>query len=214
VVLSLLAFGLLQNVEQRNLSLQADDAAATRTAALSEAIHDRLALEASARLIFDVSDEVTRPGFGEVDHALASAVGGLKALFFLRRVEASERPTFEEWRGHDLEGFQIRDLASTGGLVPAADRDVYFPVDFVEPSNAFAGLDAAGDPRCRKALDATADFNTIAGAVAPGAARRLECRAVRRRSRVPLAQRAAGSGGAAARAPRVRGDPDGRSTTC
>ena len=61
VVLSLLAFGMLQNVEQRNLTLQASDAVATRTAALGEAIHDRLALVASARLIFDVSDEVTVP---------------------------------------------------------------------------------------------------------------------------------------------------------
>ena len=168
VVLSLLAFGMLQNVEQRNLTLQASDAVATRTAALGEAIHDRLALVASARLIFDVSDEVTRPGFGELNRALASDIVGLKALFFLRRVEPTERSSFEEWREHDLEGFRLRDVAPTGGLTPAADRDVYFPIDFAEPSNAFAGVDPAGDPRCRKVLDVATDFNEVAGVVAPG----------------------------------------------
>jgi signal transduction histidine kinase len=168
VVLSLLAFAMLQGVEERNVSLQAADAVSTRTAALNEAIHDRLALVASARVIFDVSDEVTRPGFGELNRALASDVVGLKALFFLRRIDASERSSFEEWREHDLQGFRIRDVAPTGGLTAAADRSVYFPIDFVEPSNAFAGLDPAGDPRCRKALDLAADFNTVRGAVAPG----------------------------------------------
>jgi signal transduction histidine kinase len=166
-VLSLLAFALLQSVEQRNLSLQAAEAASTRTAALSQAIHDRLALVASARLIFDVSDEVSRAGFGELNRALASDIAGLQALFYLRRVDATERGAFEEWRERDLQGFRIRDVAPAGGLVPAADRDVYFPIDFVEPSNAFAGVDPAGDPRSRKALDAAADFNTITGTVAP-----------------------------------------------
>jgi signal transduction histidine kinase len=165
-VLSLLAFALLQSVEQQNLSLHAAEAASTRTAALSEAIHDRLALVASARLIFDVSDEVTRAGFGELNRALASDIAGLKALFYLRRVDATERGAFEEWRERDLQGFRIRDVAPTGGLAPAADRDVYFPIDFVEPSNGFAGVDPAGDPRSRRALDAAADFNTIAGTVA------------------------------------------------
>jgi signal transduction histidine kinase len=168
VVLSVLAFALLQGVEERNVSLQAADAVSTRTASLNEAIHDRLALVASARLIFDVSDEVTRSSFGELNRALASDVVGLKALFFLRRIEATERSSFEEWREHDLQGFKIRDVAPGGGQAPAADRAVYFPIDFVEPSNALAGLDPGGDPRCRKALDAATDFNQIAGTVGPG----------------------------------------------
>jgi signal transduction histidine kinase len=168
VLLSLLAFRLLGNIDQRNLGLEAADAAATRTAALTGTIHDRLALVASARVLFEVSDSVTRAGFGELARAVGPSLTGVRALFFLRRVEASERTTFEEWREHELQGFLIRDLLPTGVSQPASDRNVYFPIDYEEPSNELAGLDPAGDPRCRAALDAAADFNRQAAAAAPG----------------------------------------------
>src|SRR5262249_27167031 len=170
VLLSLLASTLLGSAEQRSLGLEAADAAATRTAALTGAVHDGLGLVASARVLFEVSDGVTRAGFGQLTRALGSNISGLRAFFFLRRVEASERTTFEELREHDLEGFVIRDVLPTGASRPARDRSVYFPIDFAEPSNDLAGLDPGGDPRCRAALDEAAGFNRQAAAVG---ARRL-----------------------------------------
>ncbi|MFP6582837.1 MAG: CHASE domain-containing protein [Candidatus Hydrogenedentota bacterium] len=84
----------------------------------------------------------------------------IQALEWIPRVKAADREMFEQSRRADYPDFRIRDRAPTGEMLPAAPRDEYFPVGYVEPyegNEKAVGYDLASDDTRRASLYASAD---------------------------------------------------------
>lgn len=96
------------------------------------------------------SHDVNRWEFSNFAHQILPQNSGFKAVLWLPHVTGKQRKAFEAALQNDgLYGLRLRELAADGALVPAADRDRYIPVAYVEPFDASGGLigvDLAKDP--------------------------------------------------------------------
>jgi len=96
------------------------------------------------------SHDVNRWEFSNFAHQILPQNSGFKAVLWLPHVAGAQRKAFEAALQSDgLFGLRVRELAADGALVPAADRDRYIPVAYVEPfeaSGSLIGVDLAKDP--------------------------------------------------------------------
>lgn len=86
---------------------------------------------------FAGSDHVTEDGFQTFVSFAVPRHNSIRALEWLPRVPDSMRKEFEaeaEVGGHS--GYAIRQLDAQGDLVPAARREEYFPIRYVEPRDS------------------------------------------------------------------------------
>lgn len=96
------------------------------------------------------SHDVNRWEFSNFAHQILPQNSGFKAVLWLPHIAGAQRNSFEAALQSDgLFGLRLRELAADGALVPAADRDRYIPVAYVEPfeaSGSLIGVDLAQDP--------------------------------------------------------------------
>jgi PAS domain S-box-containing protein len=108
----------------------------------------RIAGKAKALAAFaDATPELAPGQFSTFAHSLLDNRHDLRALLWIPRVTAAERPAFEAilQRNGKGAGF-ISERDSGGKLVPAASRDVYFPTLYTEQRDAqqaLTGFDSA-----------------------------------------------------------------------
>lgn len=114
------------------------------------------------------SNEVTRDEF----HAFAGRIMDdqrlVRALEWIPLVPAADRADFERSVGAQIDGFEIVE-ADGDKLVRAAERSVYYPVTFIEPTagnEAALGLDLGSEPTRRAALELARDTGDMT--VTPG----------------------------------------------
>lgn len=117
--------------------------------------------------LYSATSSVQRDEFRTfVDRSL-TRYRGIQALEWIPRVPAEERATYEEAARRDgLLDFRIRERAPSGEMVPAAAREEYFPVYFVEPlagNGKAAGFDLASNPARLAALNRARDTGKMVG---------------------------------------------------
>ena len=83
--------------------------------------------------------------------------GAVRAWAWIPAVPAAERESFEEAaRAAGMEGFTIWQRDAAGHRIPAAGRDVFYPVFRVmpeEPHRGVIGFDLGSEPLRRKAIE-------------------------------------------------------------
>ena len=119
-----------------------------------EAIH-------SIGALYAASHEVERVEFRAFASIEMEDQAGIQALEWIPRVSAAERAAYEAaaWRD-GFPDFTFSERASQGHMVPAAVREEYFPVYFVEPfegNEAAFGFDLASNPKRLEALNRARD---------------------------------------------------------
>ncbi len=81
---------------------------------------------------------------------------GVRALEWVPRVSAGQRPAYEERARRDgFPGFQITERDDSGGIRRASARDTYYPVYFLKPvkgNESAIGFDLGSDPARFQAL--------------------------------------------------------------
>ena len=91
---------------------------------------------------------------------------GVQAISLVPRVGAEERAAHEEAvRAEGYPGYAIIERDRFGDIVPAAPRDEYFPIHYIEPwkgNERALGFDVASDPLRRSALVLAAHRKAIA----------------------------------------------------
>jgi signal transduction histidine kinase/DNA-binding NarL/FixJ family response regulator len=111
----------------------------------------------SVQALFEVKPSVSRAEFKHFVQSALTRLHELQALEWIPCVAHAERARFERAAAEDgIQGFSFKEIGEGGLIVPARDRDQYFPVFYAEPvlTNAPAlGLDLAADPRRREALE-------------------------------------------------------------
>ncbi len=128
---------------------------------LQERLTSHLGAVRSVKSLYASSDHVERTEFATFNQHLLSQHTGVQALEWCPRVLGAERAEYEA-RGREdgVEGLLFTERAEDGSLVPAARREEYYPVWFVEPetSNISAlGFDMGSDPQRREALQQAGD---------------------------------------------------------
>lgn len=124
----------------------------------------------SVQALYEAAGAVDRNRFGTFGALALRRHPGIRALEWVPRVSAAERPGFEDAaRREGFRGFSIRELSEHGRMIPAGARDEHFPVHFIEPmegNEAALGFDLASDATRRRALEAsreTGEMRATAG---------------------------------------------------
>ncbi|MBL4638682.1 MAG: diguanylate cyclase [Proteobacteria bacterium] len=106
--------------------------------------------------LFDNSDNVTPDEFKAITTQILSRHRNIQALEWIPKVSQEQRTIFEERRQQQYPEFQIIERKQQGQMVPAAVRDEYFPVYYVEPlsgNEAAFGFDLASNSKRLQALN-------------------------------------------------------------
>ncbi|MFJ4143244.1 diguanylate cyclase [Pseudomonas sp. NPDC089734] len=115
---------------QRQLRQRFDLLAGERFSRIQERLDGQTNRLEALRRFFLYSDEVLR---SEFDGFVEPMLVGTQAYTWTPRVTQAEREAFEERaRKHGPSGFSIRELDQNGQFRPAAARDEYFPVLFIQ----------------------------------------------------------------------------------
>ena len=147
VVLSLLAFQSAQARESHRVQVDFERDAGSIILIFEKSIYANLGVLDSIGSLYAASEFVERGEFRTfVTHGMLQRPG-IQALEWVPRVPASQRKGYEESaRNEGYPDFQIVERQAQGDLVPAAFRDEYFPVYYVEPhqgNEIDPGLDLA-----------------------------------------------------------------------
>lgn len=123
----------LQQNSRDDLERRFQESADTRAHLLIERFRDRMRDLSTVRRFFESSVQVDREEFRQFVAPLLDD-RGFTALKWLPRVNATQRTDFEAAARRDgLQNFQFTERDPAGHLVPAAARDEYFPVYYLEP---------------------------------------------------------------------------------
>ncbi len=114
-------------------------------------------IQESVAQLFAASDEVTRQEFKEfVSWSNSFEQQHIQVIEWLPKITHAERAAFEqEQQAYFGPGFSITEFNERGVLGPAAAREVYFPITFLEPEwdNTLAqGFDPTSSPVSNAAI--------------------------------------------------------------
>lgn len=172
MVFALAITGVLASVYVSSGLRSAEDATARaqlnfimeeRILSLQEQLAFNLEVLHSLQRHIKISPNMTLDEFQSIAADIMLRHSNIQALEWIACVKEADRETFEQSRRADYPDFRIRDRAPTGEMMPAARRDKYFPVSYVEPyegNERAVGYDLASDDIRRASLYASADSGT------------------------------------------------------
>jgi len=157
-------YSLLETSFESSVKQRFDAAVHNYTEAIGHGIEAHLETLYYIRSDFDASSFVDREEFRMLVRRSLERNPGIVALEWVPRVSARQRADMEAAAREEVSpGFVFGDDPATAGMVAAAQRDVYFPVYYVEPQERFLpvlGLDLAARPEQLAALMQAARTNT------------------------------------------------------
>jgi diguanylate cyclase (GGDEF)-like protein len=115
------------------------------------------------KTLFDSSNEVTPVEFRSAARSILARHEKILALAWHLKVTVADRQNYEKLRQREIPGFRITEFRDKT-LQPAREREVYFPVSYLEPvegNESARGFDVASDPTRLEALMAAMDSGTI-----------------------------------------------------
>ena len=163
--LSLTAFFLEYRNENASAHRNFERTASRHFTRLQHKIEMHLESIESVLALYAASGHVTRAEFKAFVNIHGLDHGGIQALEWIPRVRAGERAAHEAGARRDgIENYVITERTKQGSLIPAAAREVYFPVYFVEPlagNEAARGFDLATNPARLEALRRARDSGEL-----------------------------------------------------
>lgn len=136
----------------------------TDVADLTTAVNRDLQLNFSPleglNVLFTGSETVTPQEFRRVAQRYLSRHPEIQALEWVPYVLQGQRQAFETQLQQNYPTFQITQRLQQGEMVPATERQAYFPVAFVEPyvgNEPALGFDLGSNPKRRQTLEQSRD---------------------------------------------------------
>jgi PAS domain S-box-containing protein len=134
LALSLTSFSFIRQNERQHAELEFGQSVENHRRVIGSELDKYEGVLFSLRDLFVYGAGLDRQGFSKVAHELRSRHPGIRAIEWLPRVLDAERDAFEAAvRGTGQAGYSIKDVDAQGGEKPAARREEYFPVLYVEP---------------------------------------------------------------------------------
>ncbi|MCK5575165.1 MAG: CHASE domain-containing protein, partial [Sphingomonadales bacterium] len=114
---------------------------------------------------FDASDRVNRTEFKTFMDTIHVGRSRVQAMEWVPVVFSSGRDYYEEMASKDgLTDFAITERGPNDTLIPAAPRDVYYPVYYIEPirgNEQAMGFDLGSSPARLKAMERARDSSSV-----------------------------------------------------
>lgn len=165
VALSIIAFFLVRDWEEA--IVRADFKLLARTHAASVYREMSRHLDASAALtgLYDASHEVDPDEFQRFTMGLLQQHADIQAIMWAPAVPAADLPKWLQ-RANEAgnPNFKIIDHDARGQIIPAAARNIYFPVFYLEPmrgNRGLLGLDVMAGPTYRAVLEEARDSGKV-----------------------------------------------------
>ncbi len=163
--LSLALFVVLRNLERKEAKTAFQLAASQRGSAIQKSIETKIVILESMSSLYNVAEDITRLGFYEFSKPYLARLGSVRALGWIPRIQDSQRAAFEAtMRRKGFEGFQITEQGTQGLMVPASQREEYFPASdagLEEADDAWIGFDVASEPDRLEALHRARDTGQL-----------------------------------------------------
>ena len=164
-LLSVAAFLIVGDWERQGTKTEFERAANLRIAALQHNIAMNLEILHSLKSFFLSTEQISRSNFHRfVAHNLAQHKQ-IQALEWIPRVPAKTRAAYEKAaRREGFSHFQFTERFAQGEMVPAAEREEYFPVYYVEPlagNEKAVGFDLGSEPTRLETLGKARDSGEI-----------------------------------------------------
>jgi hypothetical protein len=157
ISLSILAGVMLKSGQERAWEEEVRKLAQDRAEVIRSQVARSMEVLHAVAAFFDARGEVSRQEFKAFVERPLARQPELQALAWDVRVPGAERGKWEaRARSEGFPNFGFTEEKSEGGLVPAKEREEYFPVFYVESleKNAPAhGFDVGSEPRRRAALE-------------------------------------------------------------
>jgi signal transduction histidine kinase/sensor domain CHASE-containing protein len=154
---SVVLFLLASRWEQDRLRVAFHQRADTVTTNLQTGISSYLQLLRAIERFYVTSDTIDRHGFRQFVQTAVRDFPGLTALSWNARVRDAERASFEAAvRREGFPQFQVMERDAQGQLQPAAHRDEYIVVTYIEPyagNEAAVGFDIASNASRQAAIE-------------------------------------------------------------
>ena len=134
--------------ERQRVQIAFQAAASDRILVLQREFVHTLGVVRDIGSFIDASPWTGRREFRKFVGPALKRFGSIEALEWVPRVSGDQRAAFEEEARRSFPKFQITERDSTGNLVQAGERDVHFPVLYVQPyqlKKEVLGLDLASD---------------------------------------------------------------------
>ena len=133
LILTLLATYSGYSVELLEYRKQFNHDAQSRSTLIRDYLDERVGDLDSLRRFIEDTDTLSRPAFRDFVQPLLDRQG-IQALEWIPIVQDARRNLEERRAIHDgLSGFHFSEKTAMGEVIPAARRDVHYPVYYVEP---------------------------------------------------------------------------------
>ncbi len=166
---SLFLFFAVRQTETITLQREFRRMAQNRVLTLKDFIRGEIAILESVRCFFESSQRVEGDEFESFTASL-SELEEVDIIAWAPCVQAGNRPAFEMQMQAQDPAFFIKEQQPQGTFIPARNRDVYYPVQYIEPfteANRIAlGYDVGSEDERNRALTSARDHDL---AVATGA---------------------------------------------
>ncbi|MBN2473975.1 MAG: response regulator [Pirellulales bacterium] len=156
VTVSILAYWTLRAKEDRAIQKQFQFDAGQRVAAIQRDFTAHMEAASALTAFYAASDQVERDEFRSFTKPLLERHPGIRQLAWLPRVPLAGRAEHQRKAEEEgLPGYRITEISVEGRTAEAGPRDAYYPVYFVESSDAKVlplGLDLGSNDQCRNAM--------------------------------------------------------------
>jgi PAS domain S-box-containing protein len=163
-IIGIVSHRLAVRVERSRVAAQLERQMATAASAIDSELAANFEVLYALRSLFDPGVQVTRETFAHMARPFLGRHPHLRALEWIPRIGLDERQLHEQHvREEDFPGYTVTELRATGELVPAGDRDWYYPVAFVEPlegNRRALGFDLGSDRLRSRSIDRAASTGT------------------------------------------------------
>ena len=126
-----------------------------RIGAFKHGIKNGLNAVEAVRDLYLFSQEVREEEFRMFAHSVMTRYRGIQALMWVPNVSHAQRLSYEALQENGQDHYRILEETENRRLAPAGQREIYFPVHYVEPQeeNLYKGLDLASVPIHRETLE-------------------------------------------------------------
>ncbi|OCX29169.1 MULTISPECIES: CHASE domain-containing protein [Bradyrhizobium] len=153
---SLLAYNVGVNFDNARARASFERAAGDRIAAVHSSISSTIGSLRALASFFEATGDVTDEQFRRFVSPLLAVHPGVQAYEWVPRVEQRERAAMERGATGMRPEFRITERDSSGTMVSAGKRDIYYPVYFAEPlsgNRAAVGFDLFSNEARRAAIE-------------------------------------------------------------
>ncbi|MBF0379658.1 MAG: CHASE domain-containing protein [Magnetococcales bacterium] len=163
-VFSYIAFVVIQKQTHNGLMVEFEWAAQNRHRAVQKGIEEGIEAVRGIHRLFLSSDNVNRSEFKIFAQSIFAHNQHIQALEWVPRVYASQRLNYEKEAKAHFPGFQFTEHSPKGEMVRASEREVYYPIYYMEPyeANKIAmGFDLSSNPVRLAAIKKARDSGKI-----------------------------------------------------